>query len=141
MVEFSTLLQSLQEKFREEKIRPEELNPSSTWFSYGSNLYAPDFEFKMSKFDSNLSLLCPLKSTLHGYERKLDNKSTTRGLAFALHEPKVTNGSKFLVEGIIHNVPVADLPAFLRFEGVVNKSYKVRKTPKREERGDTISRE
>ncbi len=134
MVEFRPFLECLQREFKEENIRAEEVNPISTWFSYGSNLYRPDFESKIKEYGSNLSLLCALRSTLSGYERRLDNKSSRRGLAYALHELKQTNGSESPepVEGIIHSVPVADLPAFLRFEGVLDESYRVIKADKEE---------
>jgi hypothetical protein len=64
------------------------------------------------------------KSLASGYERKLDNRSKTRGLAYALHELPQSNTNSQPVEGIVHDVPIADLPAFLRFEGVLNRYYK-----------------
>lgn len=137
MVQFPSLLKSLQVEFKKEKIRPKDLNPWSTWFSYGSNLYSPDFESKMKKYGSNLSLLCPVRCTLDGkkYLRMLNNESSGRGLAYALHErPEATNGSELIirnVEGVIHNVPAADLPAFLRFEGILDKCYRLRSEERR----------
>jgi hypothetical protein len=59
-----------------------------------------------------------MRATLTGYERKLDNRSAKRGLAYSVREN--VNCS---VEGIIHDVPIADLPAFLSFEGIVNEHY------------------
>lgn len=113
-----SLLLSLKNEY---EIEPEELTPTSTWFSYGSNLLRSNFEQKMKRNGSNLSLLCALKATLPDFERKLDNLSSTRGLAYRIkHSP----GSS--VSGILHDIPVADLPVILRFEGVLDEYYKLK---------------
>jgi len=120
-----SLLECLKAKFGIER---EELTPTSTWFSYGSNLSKLDFERKMKKNDSNLSLLCAVRSTLKGYERKLENRSKTRGLAYSINKTSFLTTlfrlwQRPFVYGIVHDVPIDDLAAFLHFEGVIDRNF------------------
>jgi hypothetical protein len=62
------------------------------------------------------------KAKLQYWERKLDNESSTRGLAYSVRGKSDSN-----VEGIVHDVPTADLPAFLRFEGILDVNFHLKK--------------
>lgn len=99
--------------------------PISTWFSYGSNLFKQDFERKMTDHGSFLSLVRARPGRLEGWKRSLDNESTTRGLAYSIRQ----EARSTFVDGILHDVPTADLPAFLQFEGVLDGNYHVKKDP------------
>ena len=107
------------------------MDPISNWFSYGSNLYGPDFESKMRKYGSSLSLLCPLKATLKGWKRRLNNISDTRGLAYSITNDPESIDPDSHVDGVLHVVPIADLPAFLRFEGVLDSHFELKKSKER----------
>jgi hypothetical protein len=102
----------------------EEFSPISIWFSYGSNLSTPDFEHKMREHGSSLSLLRPRPGTLVGWRRRLDNKSKTRGLAYAIKKIPSEPNSK--VVGIVHDIPIGDLSAFLQFEGVLDDNFELK---------------
>lgn len=104
-------------------IKPNEFYPISTWFSYGSNLFKQDFERKMLDHGSYLSLIRARPSRREGWKGSLDNESTTRGLAYSTRK----GARNIFVDGILHDVPIADLPAFLQFEGVLDGSYQVKK--------------
>jgi len=114
--DLSQLLQVIGERF---KVNPEGFNPISTWFSYGSNLFKQDFERKMIDRGSYLSLLRARPARLEGWKRRLDNESTSRGLAYSIK--KGERGS--VVDGVLHDVPIGDLTAFLQFEGILDHSY------------------
>lgn len=104
-------------------LKASEFTPISIWFSYGSNLFRQDFERKMLEYGSFLSLVRPRVAHLPIWNRGLNNESTNRGLAYS-----VSNGdaSDVPVEGIVHDVPIGDLPAFLRFEGVLDRKYELK---------------
>ena len=108
------------------QLKFEDFAPISTWFSYGSNLFKQDFERKMQENGSPSSLARARVALLRGWKRKLDNESSTRGLAYSVREE---NGS--VVEGIVHDVPISDLPAFLRFEGILDANYELNAGDKR----------
>ena len=95
-----------------------ELVPFSIWFSYGSNLCRSDFEEKMKKRGSNLSLLNPKTFRLWGWKRILSNESSTRGLAYTI----VRGIESEFVDGIVHEIPERDLGPFLSFEGVLDNN-------------------
>lgn len=103
-----------------------DLVPSSFWFSYGSNLCKADFEEKMKKRGSRLSLLNPIVFRLREWKRILSNESATRGLAYTI----VPGNDTDFVDGIIHEIPERELEAFLSFEGVWN-NQELLGTPKR----------
>lgn len=103
-------------------IKLTDFDPVSTWFSYGSNLLKQDFERKMIDHGSYLSLMRARRGSLEGWKRSLDNRSTTRGLAYSIRK-----GRRSFVDGIMHDVPVGDLPAYLRFEGVLDGNYHLKK--------------
>jgi hypothetical protein len=114
----SSFLRSFWEGYS--KLKPEEFTPVSTWFSYGSNLFKHDFERKMLEHGSFLSLARARPAVLKGWTRCLENESITRGLAYSVKEE-----SNSIVEGIVHDVPIGDLPAFLCFEGILDGSYEL----------------
>jgi hypothetical protein len=111
-------------------------NPS-LWFSYGSNLDSKYFEAKMKKKESTLKLQHPKKATIGDYVRKLDNRSYGHGLGYEIHYKP---GSR--VGGIVHQVPLEHLPAYLWMEGVLDKdlnfseslTYDVKEVPVRVDR-------
>ncbi len=76
---------------------------------------------------SSLSLLRPRVGTLAGWKRSLDNKSKTRGLAYSI---KKTPDERDSVVGIVHDVPIGDLSAFLQFEGILNNNFELRRRDK-----------
>ena len=51
----------------------------------------------------------------------MDNESATRGLAYSVREGEDSDS----VAGVLHDVPVSDLAAFLRFEGVLDKNFEL----------------
>lgn len=114
-------LTELEKEFKE--IRLEEFYPVSIWFSYGSNLFAPDFEMKMREHGSSLSLLRPRTAFLRGWRRSLNNKSATRGISYSIAETPANLESK--VPGLLHDIPITDLSAFLQYEGVLNRDYEL----------------
>jgi hypothetical protein len=103
-------------------IRANDLSPISTWFSYGSNMFRQDFEHKMITYGSYLSLVRARPARLRLWDRRLDNESTNRGLAYSVRRGTAHS----FVDGILHDVPIGDLPAFLRFEGILDNNYKVK---------------
>jgi len=94
--------------------------PSSTWFSYGSNLSEIDFRNRMKDRGYELGHLNPIRAKLDGWRRELANASK-HGLAYT-----IVRGTSSTVEGLLHEVPVEALPAFLRKEGVLDPGYRVR---------------
>lgn len=105
--------------------RKQNFDPTSIWFSYGSNLDGSYFECKMKKnFESSLTLQGVSGATLRDFRRTLNNRSSQHGLAYAIHCQKGE-----YVQGIIHEVPCGELSKFLRMEGVLDKNYKLRKRP------------
>ncbi len=98
--------------------------PNSLWFSYGSNLEKSYFERKMSNLGSSLTLIEPKKALLSGFQRTLDNESSRHGLGYEIH---CRNAGR--VKGVLHKVPLKDLPAFLRMEGVLEPSYVIKESP------------
>lgn len=121
-----SFLGAIAAEFKEAKI--EEFSPISVWFSYGSNLFAPDFERKMKEHGSFLSLLQARPGRLRGWKRELNNKSKTRGLAYSIKENVEEKPSE--VFGIVHDIPIADLSAFLQFEGILDRNSKLREIDK-----------
>lgn len=96
-------------------------DPISTWFSYGSNLHVADFAQKMEDvggYHSKLTIQNPRVAALPGYQRKLGNKSTRRCLAYTVERREDSDSHVF---GIVHEVPLGELLAFLTMEGVVKE--------------------
>jgi len=99
--------------------RKSDFGEVSRWFSYGSNLNPWYFEEKMRERGSPLRLEAVKKGIVMGFGRVLDNRSSTHGLAYAIHPG---SGS---VHGITHEVPSDQLPFFLRMEGVLDDDFHV----------------
>jgi hypothetical protein len=118
----TNLIEELIATFRLE--RKQSFNPTSVWFSYGSNLDGSYFESKMKKIESSLTLQGVSKATLRDFRRTLDNCSSQHGLAYAIHCQKGE-----CVQGITHEVPCGELGKFLRMEGVLGTNYELRKLP------------
>jgi hypothetical protein len=70
---------------------------------------------------SFLSLIRPRAARLQGWKRSLNNESSKRGLAYSISD----RGADCSVEGVVHDIPIADLPAFLRFEGILDRNYEL----------------
>lgn len=104
--------------------RKQSFDPTSVWFSYGSNLDRSDFEHKMKNIGSSLTLQGVSRATLRDFRRTLDNYSLRHGLAYAINGQKGES-----VQGIIHKVPFGKLGDFLRVEGVLDRNYKLREPP------------
>ncbi len=112
-------LREILEKFEDAGVELNGLTPLSTWFSYGSNLCRADFERKMIMRRSSLSLLRARRASLTGWMRRLDNESSTRGLAYSIGPGPSTS----TLEGIVHDVPVDSLLDFLQSEGILDREH------------------
>ena len=100
------------------EISKRELIPKSVWFSYGSNMDARDFEARMHRLHSGLKLVNARVAELKGYAIFLGNASKEKGLAYTIRRQR---GS--VLKGIMHEVPVEELRAYLRKEGVANERH------------------
>ena len=99
-------------------LRPEALDPLSTWFSYGSNLNITGFAAKMRNLKgakSNLTIQNPRVAALPGYRRRLGNESSSRCISYTISKKPGSH-----VVGILHDVPIDELAQFLTMEGVVD---------------------
>jgi hypothetical protein len=82
----------------------------------------------MRSHGSSLSLLRSRPGTLVGWTRRLDNKSKGRGLAYGIK--KTPHQSAAEVMGIVHDIPIADLSAFLQFEGILDQNFELKSKAK-----------
>jgi hypothetical protein len=104
---------------REHGLSKSDFNSSSVWFSYGSNLSETDFKDRMKGYDYELGHLNPIRARLDGWRRELANASKKHGLGYTIVE--CPTSPALTVEGLLHEIPLKALPAFLRKEGILNQ--------------------
>jgi len=93
---------------------------SIRFFSYGSNMNEEKFKIDMKEAGKEIGLISPQKRTLENFKRTLSNESK-HGLAFTIIHCKGE-----AVEGICHDIPLQELDAFLKKEGLYLKSPRYR---------------
>src|SRR5271157_1699122 len=108
-VDNSELIAGIAKKFGLDR---SELVPKSAWFSYGSSMNVNDLKSRVD----GLKLGNVRVAKLTGYERRLGNNSKKHGLAYTIRCRPYS-----AVYGIVHDIPVDKLWAYLRKEGVANQ--------------------
>jgi hypothetical protein len=83
------------------------------FFSYGSNMNEGKFRKDTKKAGHEFGLKNVTVGVLHGFKRILGNKSKNHGCAFT-----ICHSEEDFVQGIIHDIPITGLEAFLKKEGV-----------------------